>query len=105
MRDPSPPSESLEAIEPWLTQFTWEVSHLFQSGHFGQEDLRLPVELAARGARACGAPPERMIIAIKESLRRQLGGDLRDALNRAVVQWALDAYYGPRDLPPARSRE
>jgi hypothetical protein len=53
--------------------------------------------------RAADAPPEQVLVAIKQLLREVAGGMLdpeeyRQLLDR-VVRWCINSYYGPR---PAR---
>jgi hypothetical protein len=70
---------------------------------------RAPVEVEravrehARRARAAGEGPERLIVALKRSMREVIDphDSLFPLLDEQMLRWALDEYYSPSSESPA----
>ena len=74
------------------------------------EVLQATTIALVRRLKSAGLPPERVVIALKESLARYAGAYFHPSLDaedralgeresetyRAVLAWCLDAYYGPK---------
>lgn len=73
---------------------------------FELTDARMAVERCARGARAAGVLPEKLIIALKTLMHDVALPEMRtwyrSVLTDRVIVWAIEAYYGIKDEHAAR---
>ena len=66
--------------------------------NFDTSDARSAVATCARGARAAGVPPEKLIIELKRLMREvalpEMRAWYRSVLTDRVIVWAIEAFYG-----------
>lgn len=86
--DPAPPRGLVDAA-------------LAATGSDGQDtdDLRLAVREHTRALRACGLPPERVLVLMKTAMAHaglaHSANELERSLLESVVKWCIEEYYRP----------